>query len=73
MTPHDIVTLVTTLTSAYLSLRWDTMGSMSVVRVNISDEERMDWIVPHYSALGAFHRSSLNNSDRVNAILQSSW
>ena len=70
MTPHDIVTLVTTLTSAYLSLRWDTMGSMSVVRVNISDEDRT---VPHYSALGAFHRSSLNNSDRVNSILQSSW
>ena len=69
MTPHDIVTLVTTLTSAYLSLRRDTMGSMSVVRVNISDEDRT---VPHYSALGAVHRSSLNNSDRVNAILQSS-
>ena len=69
MTPHDIVTLVTTLTSACLSLRWDTMGSMSVVRVNISDEERS---VSHYSALGAFHRSSLNNSYRVNAILQSS-
>ena len=69
MTPHDIVTLVTTLTSACLSLRWDMMGSMSALRVNISDEERT---VPHYSALGAFHRSSLNNSDRVNSILQSS-